>query len=480
MAKSRSASGILTAAIGVSARASNQLVLLCLTLVSTRFLAPAEFGVFALAAAATTLVRTVLYTGAYEYLLKAPDAKSTSTECLIVNAMAAATMSLGLLAFAFTAKRLFGTAELGWVVLALIPSNFIAMITAWQEALLLRGTRIRLYYAITLTTEIFAGVVAVVLFEMGWGIKALIAQTYVRAIVQALAYLTLKPTVLSTRPSLRMVREILNWSLSRYAGVAVGFLSNYSADFLLGAFLSTSASGLYRAGNRIATSVSDLFAQPARTFGVTLFSRQSAEGRSPDELWPKVMIACTALGWPALAGLAAVSGKLIPLALGHKWAAAAPLVSIFCLGKSFGIVSSVTGPLLVAYNHQKLALGLQTAGTVCSVTALFFFARYGVEAALWSGVATGSIMMLAQFGAVLWLFPASGRHLLKALPSVLAPTLATIAGAQLCLQLAPWGASHNKWLLTAAIILAGMLAWAFAALPFRRRIVQSAAALGGG
>ncbi len=480
MSRPRTLSGIANAATGVAARASNQLVLLFITVVATRFLVPAEFGVFSVAAASITFVRTILYSGAFEYLLKAKDAREASTECLIVNAVAAIVLSLVLVVFASFSKAIFGTPEVGRVLMLMLPSNLIAMATAWQEALLLRGGKIQLYYMLTFATEVCSGLAALLLFEAHWGTRALIAQTYFRTLGLGLAYLAIGRPVLSTRLSLPRTIEVAKWSLSRYAAIFVGFCFNYGADFILGAFLSTAAAGLYRAGNRIATAVADLFAQPTRTFGLTLFSRRAAMGQSAEDLWPKILTASTVIGWPALAGLATVSGSLVPLVLGPKWVGVAPLVSILCLLKSFSLVSAVTNTLLVAFNRQRMVLVVQTTASVATVGALIVFARLGVEAAAWS-------ITVASAGANIWLlvlaigtFPDSRRALLKALPTVAAPALATILGAQACIALATWNAHPNKWIVTAIVVGGGAVAWAAASLPFRRQILQSVQALGGG
>ena len=307
----KSLAAVAKAGTGVAARGSSQLVLLFVTIVATRFLVPAEFGVFSVAAACITLVRTILYSGAYEYLLKARDLDQVSTECLIVNGVVALTLSVFLSIFALYANHIFKVPNLCSVLLMLIPSNFISVFTAWQEAQLLRSGRIQIYYGTTLATEIASGAIALMLFEAHWGIGALVAQTYIRTIGLGSAYFLIQRPALSSAASLKVIKEVGRWALSRYATVFVGFAFNYGADFVLGIFMSTAASGLYRAANRIATAVSDIFAQPTRTFGVTLFSRRAAVGESPSDLWPKILTAAAVVGWPALAGLATASKFLI-------------------------------------------------------------------------------------------------------------------------------------------------------------------------
>jgi O-antigen/teichoic acid export membrane protein len=77
--------GLITAASGLAARASNQVFLIAVVLTATRYLGPAEFGVFSIAVIFTTLSRTLLYTGPSEFLLKASDPDEAGLACLLAR-----------------------------------------------------------------------------------------------------------------------------------------------------------------------------------------------------------------------------------------------------------------------------------------------------------------------------------------------------------------------------------------------------------
>src|SRR6185369_6432289 len=109
-------------------------------------LTPREFGVFALASIAVTLIRVMLHTGAFEFLLKAPSASDCSTECLVNNVALAVSLSLLLWLGGEGARLVSGPSEVIDVLVALAPSNLIAAFGAWRESLFLRTGRLKLYY----------------------------------------------------------------------------------------------------------------------------------------------------------------------------------------------------------------------------------------------------------------------------------------------------------------------------------------------
>ena len=472
----RSLGGALTAVTGIFGRAANQIIALIVTLMAARWLTPVTFGEFSIAAALATLSRAMLYAGAFEYLLKAPEGEEANTECLVINLGLAGAMA-GLLALvSLVAKPLFHSAEVGLLILALAPSSLLSAGANWQESQLLRSGRLKTYYGVTTVAEITAAIVAIVMILTGFGLTALVAQIYTRLFTLILTYRVMQRPTWSRAFSLTRAAQVARWSMARYGATAVGFFSNYSADILLGIILSPAATGLYRASHRMVTGVSDLISNPTRLTAVTVFSRRSAETLESGALWPNIAAATAFLGWTALAGLAAVSDQAVPLVLGRHWAAAGPIVAILCLQRAFSLIDGVTGPLLVAYSHIRDLLRVQFVMAIIGVVLLVAMGSYGVAAAALSSVIAAGITSLL-------LIAVAGRHfqgliagLTRVLPVAFLP--ATISG------LAAYGS--ERWAAMAGFspsfqvvsaIIAGIGAFLAVAAVLRRRIVECLQAL---
>ena len=188
----RGFAGVLAAITGLSVRAANQVVIFGVTLVAAHFLAPVDFGVFAIASAAIALIRTLMYTGAFEFLLKAPPGEECPTECFLINIVLAVVLTAGLLVLAPAAKWAFGTPEVGRMLIFMAPSNLMSAFAAWQESQILRAKRIQAYYVITAIAEAVAGLGAVGLLIGHFGLMALVGQVYLRTIVLMISYLILQ------------------------------------------------------------------------------------------------------------------------------------------------------------------------------------------------------------------------------------------------------------------------------------------------
>lgn len=456
-------------AIGPLSRAANQVVALGLTLVAVRFLSPEQFGVFALASIAITVIRTLLYSGPFEHLLKASSAAEQSSEALVSNLVIVALLSAVAAGLAMLLSLWGIGGDIALLLLILVPSNFVAAFSAWQEALILRTGRLTAYYILTFLAELLSTLVAVLLFLAQWGLYALVAQVYLRSILIALFYRLLQRPVLSDRFSAVMMRRMLLWSLPRYGSISLNLTSTYAVDLLLGAFLSPAATGIYRAGNRLVTAVSDIFSQPTRMFTLSLISKRVASNQPSTTPWTLIFTLAASVALAALAGLACVADSFVPMLMGEEWRLAAPVVSVLCIARAFQLLDAAMTPALVAHNQQRKLFLVHLVTTSLLVSLVLIFAPKGVVAVAWAVAAAAAVnTLLGLLLAGRYLEGATvslARHLVVALTPASAVVAAVAAGSA---ALATSGLPELAML--AATIAIGALAWSVAMLLLLSRI----------
>jgi O-antigen/teichoic acid export membrane protein len=352
---------------------------------------------------------------------------------LAVNFIVAAGLTAPLVLLVPFSAHVFGAAAVGPVLLALTPSNLISALAGWQESLVLRTGKLKTYYGVLVASEVLAGVVALVLLTLGYGLYALVAQIYVRNTAGLLGYLPLGATRFSERFSVGKTVEVMRWSVSRYLSVVLNFASTYGADIILGLLLSPAAAGLYRASNRIVTAVSDVIVQPARMIAMSAFSALAADGRGAEREWASFTTIAAVCGWSALGGLAVCAPMLVPLLLGPQWSGAAAIVPILCAARATVLLDALSGTMLVTYNRQRALFALQVAGTGITLAALLLSSRHGLVMAsfgvLAASAATSLMILLYAWRA----FPASAAEFRAQAPMLLAPVVATVLVAQLAM-----------------------------------------------
>ena len=461
-----------TAVIAMAARVSGQFAMVAVTLVATRHLAPADFGVFAIAGALVMLARTMLYTGPFEYLLKLPHDASQpqgAGACLAATLLVAAGWITLLSALGLAAPFVFRGGSVAPVILALAPSVLLGALAAFAESLLLRSGAVRRYYAITVLAEVGAGVAAIALLAAGWGLWALVLQIYTRTLLMALALGALGPPLALAGPPRALVAEVLRWSASRFGSVFVTFLANYSGDLILGVVLSPAASGLYRAANRMVTALADMFVQPAGMLALTTLAadRARGEGEGCPGAWPRLGALFAVIGWPALALLALFAHRIVPLALGPAWTAAAPVVAVFCIARMAALVAAVATAELIVTDQQGKILAVQTIAAIATAALTVLAAPYG---ALGAALAATCVALLAAAALALTALQQRDRPgLAEAAWLVLLPLVGAFGAALAADRVFGASAPQVALALPLACAAAGWLLAAWPVIPALRR-----------
>lgn len=467
--------GLASGSIGFLARAVSQLAVLGITVVATRVLGTAAFGAYAIALAFSYLSRNLLYVGPYEYLLKSPLTRTLAASCLAANLGIAGLMAGLVSVLALFTDRLFGTPDIGWLLVRLAPSFLLVALSSWCEALLLRQGAVRRYYAITVLGDIVGAAVAVGCLFAGLGLAALVAHAYARLGTMALAYLAGRGFRIEMVGDRTEIGAVLVWSRARYGASLLNFGSGYGADLVLGLLLSPAATGLYRAASRIVSALSDLFAQPLLKIAQTHVSARRAAGDGPGLGWLAMFGGIAAVAWAALAGLALAADAIVPFVLGEQWHAAAPLVVVFCFARSLLLIDAVTTPVLVAGDQQNFMLPIQTAVAVAVVVASVALAPWGPMPVAIAAAAIALAMSLLYARRALHIAGAPLSAFGAALAVAITPALA-VAAVRFAADLA----AVAGWTVHPLALLAAMAAGGIAGLVLvRRPLARSLAALAG-
>ncbi len=472
-----SKSGIISGGVGFLSRALVQLVLFGVMIVATRILSIEAFGSFALASLFLVLARALFYVGPYEYLLKTPDRDDLFGSCFAANLILATGSAILLCGVFGLAPMLFKTPNVGILIALLLPSLFLVAITAWYEAILLRGQHVRLYYLCTLAADCLGAAAAVALLLMDFGVFALVAQTYARLLTLLLVYSLNVRVWPFEKASWAHAKDIVRWSKSRYLAVILNFTSGYGSDLILGLMISPAATGLYRASNRIVSTVTDLFAQPLQKIAQTRISARYARNQDEGGLWLQMLSGVGAIGWAALGTLGLLAPQIVPMVLGEKWAEAAPIVTILCLARSFALLDAVTTSFLACHDQQRAMLRTQIITAALVIVIAWLTAPLGVTivAAAVGCVTTG---MSLTYGRMVMRLSGTNPSQLKALLMTAAPPVLTLLAALIVYNAF---ATPPKTLSMATFAALAVAATGFCigAFAVRGRILKAIGSLGG-
>jgi len=426
--------GLVWVGVGLLARSLSHASTLVLMLVAARLLSPDDFGAFVLSTALVAFGMLFIYSGAYEYLLRADDTALHADAAFSLLLSAALVLALLQLAGASLAAQWFHSPALADILWAFAVIPLAGCLSAWREALFLRDSgRVMRYNLIVIARDLTSLCIGLAGLWAGWGLAALVAWRLATALLGWLAW----RLAVSREPALDF--DAAHWrQVTAYGGGITGsrlakFAEANGVDILLGLMLQPAAVGVYRMASRIVTALVDLLAQPLARMTWVRVSEAARLGRQPQSecaLWHGLLLV---LAWPVLAFVAVEAPLLTRLLLGPQWVSAGSAVTGLALAAMVRTSTFSLEPLFATAGHSMvlmrlrfvtagLSLSLVAAGALGGVTAVAYgqvgasaagvvlivaSARRhaGLDVMLWARSFARPCAVLLGMGLVAWMVP---------------------------------------------------------------------------
>lgn len=466
-----------------ASRVGVQMLAFAVVVVASRHLDLAQFGMFALASAVAVILCSLLYTGFYEGLLRASDVEREAPTVLLL--MMGAGLGFGIVMLA-AAAALGATGRGEGVAALLAPMALVPVLaapTAWCEALGVRRGAVRAAAVLTLVAEGIGFVALVVAFRLDAGAAALV---WCRLSATAAALLLKIPLAKTSLAYLPLARGVPAWSFQRvvareawtrarplYGASFSRLMGGYGTDIVLGLVLSPAAVGAFRAGSRVAGTGAEVIVRPMHAIAWSRYARLEREGAlgTLRAAWLRDTAFLLAVAWPAMAGLALLSGPITRVVLGSEWLSAAPVIAVLALARAFAAADMLVDPVLVCTARAGTQMRLRAWSALVALALAALAAPFGPAAAAGgvfvAAVGTAGVALALARHAT----GASGRDLREALVPGGALTALVVGSAAIA-----WGAlggTAAPLLAVAGCILAAGAIWAplFGALLLRGRLV---------
>lgn len=372
------------------------------TLLAARFLVPSDYGIYTIAAVFMLLLQDLTFTGASHFLVTQDESDgdlfSTGFWSIVIFSLVS---SLVLVLAAPLLARLFDAPDLGSMLQFMALAQPVTAYFSWISSILQRKQNMLMFYKLLIfqnITSLFGGLLALLIFQ---SLIALIIFYYIKAFSGTLFCLIFARQFPRLSVNFRLFQKIFRYSGNLYATRFLQFFSNYGADLVLGAFLSTAAAGIYRLGNRIAVLPIELIGQPVRTFAL---SQYGAANRSAASFAPITLrLASTMTFLMGCAGftVAIFGTEIFATFFLPAYLPAVPIVIALVVRSMLGIFDSLVDPMLAAANKTRLVLIHRSIWAGVSVFVILVAAPFGGEVVAWSlaGVMLGASAMAAGLAA---------------------------------------------------------------------------------
>ena len=339
------------------------------TLVLVRLLAPADFGLVALAASFSVSIEAFSWIGIEEGVIrhKSPSPAMMDT-AFTLSVLRGLLICLIVAALAWPAAKFFGEPRLAWVLVALgvavLIENFINVGTIEFR----RDFTFHREFQLYLLPRILSICVAIGSASVLHTYWALLAGIVSNQVFRVVVSYTMHPY----RPRFRLSewREMAGYSAWNSVISGAGALRDRVDTLMVGRLMSSSSVGFYALGYEIAAlPVTELIA-PLTRAAFAGFAASYREETDAGQTWVRLVSSMALLTFPAGVGMSAVAAPLIQLAFGPGWEAAVPVMQVLGIPLCLTVFGMVAQTLFLAHGHMRTSLAITAGATLVRLLLL--------------------------------------------------------------------------------------------------------------
>jgi lipopolysaccharide exporter len=403
-------------------RMATRVMGLASTLVLVRLLAPAEFGLVAIALSFIGSIDQFSQIGVEEAVVRMPSPeRRTYDTAFTMIALRCVLIAVITVAAAWPVAAFFKEPRVAPIMLAIAGVTVIAGFENVGVQDFRREMRFDQEFTFQAVPR-FAGIIATICVALIWrNYWALIIGTAVTRVGRVAMSYAMHP--LRPRFSLSAWRDLVGFSLWTWAICVARVLRDQPTTFIIGRTLGPAGLGMLGVGSEIALLPMSEIVMPMGRSMFSAFALARRSGEDVEAIFRRLIGMTAMLTMPASIGLALMAIPLVRLMLGPEWMDAAPLLQVVAVGGAFAVLGHACHAQFDAFGllRQDLLAILFSAAT-----------RLALVAALvpWFGLLGGAVgvalsLLLEPVGYLMlkWrAMPFSARALAGA---VIRPVLAT-------------------------------------------------------
>ncbi len=358
------------------------------TLVLVRLLAPADFGLIALANGFMQSVDGLMSLGTEEAVIRThnPD-RAVYDTAFTLTAMRGLFVAFLVAVAAFPAADLFGESRLGPVLLVVAVLPLLDGLSNIGTVDFRRNMTFHKEFALMVLPK-FGGILAAIL-------AAILLRSYVAMLCGMLVNRTLRMIMtyvmhpLRPRFSLRAWPALVGYSLWTWLLSLAALLRDRSDSLILGRLAGPASLGFYSVGAEIAALPMTEFIEPLGRAAFAGFAAAGQEGADIRTTFLRLIGFSALLAFPVGIGLSAVAAPLTHLALGSGWDAAIPVLQVLGIAGTMLVFGHLSQHFLSARALLRPLVAIALGGAGLRIALLFaLIPPFGVTgAALAAGLA---------------------------------------------------------------------------------------------
>lgn len=437
------------------------------TVVVAHLVSPRDFGIFAMATAATTIINVFMQFGLAKYLMREADpGRDMLRAVFTVNVIMSLGYSGAILLGALSAGQLFGSAEVGQFLLVFAIFPIFAMMEFIPAALCAREMKFGVIAALAVVRAVVMAAVTLALAFSGFAYMSFAWAQVAAWIATSVCF-----NIIVWRPDVWRLRFNGMQSILQFGAQMIGIsgvtqLGTRAGEMFLGSTLGLASLGLYARASSLPTTLHGTIYAAGSNVIFSRLSRDLRETGAFHLTYVRFMRLLLGLLWPMLFGLAVLAGPIIHNLYGPKWQAAATPLSLLTIATAITVGIGMTAELFILRHQTGRQVRIEGLRAVAGFVMFACGVMISLSAAALAKVAEALVAAMLYRLAMIEMLDGPAGELRRVYVEGLSLSAAATLPSFIAMCWTGWSEKVSLGILAFSIIVGGLL---WLALLFRLR-----------
>ena len=435
-----------------------------------RILSPSDYGLLAMIAVFNAIAIAFVNSGFGNALVRKPDlTENDNSTAFYFNIVAGVVMAGVIWMIAPLVAKFYDKPILCQLLrvegLLLIISSF----TIVQNAQLSRALNFKAKMIINVTSQVLAGVIAIVAAYRGFGVWSLVIQHIASGIIRMILLWVLSPWRPRGRWDKRSFGYLWGYGSKLLASGVLDTIYGNIYPIVIGKFYSAADLGQYTRATHYAYMPSKGLTSVLQQVSFPVLSQIQEDTERLANSYRRMLRFSVFIVFPIMIGMLALARPLVIALVTDKWAPCVPYLRVICLASMWYPVHAINLSLLQVKGRSDLFLRLEIIKKVIITVAVFVCVPFGVIGICYGAVCTSLInLAINTYYTGKLIYVGFIRQMLDMTPTLLA---SLAMGAAVYFAVMPF---DNNWVKLAIGIPLGMVLYLAIAKVFRMPELQEA------
>lgn len=354
---------------------------LLVQVILARLLMPEDFASLAIIAAIVNYLGLFVQSGLSVAVVQKSNLTSKDIATLTtISLLAALVMYIGLFFAAPVISNYYDVGDLVLPIRVMGVTLFIFAFNSIQTGLLQRKMQFRTIFFRSMLATPLSGIIGITMAYLGYGIWALIAFNISNTLIIVLFMNMIPELRLKLGFSLQSAKELYSFSIKILGTSLVSAGGDTVRTLTIGKHFNANQLAYFDRGLSYSGLVTQVVNTSLSSVMLPVLSRQQEDMSNLRNMVRKSVGMSSFLMIPVLVMIAVVSEPLVRIILSEKWVPCAIYLSIFCLLRIPGIITSIDKQAYYALGKSQIGLYYEIFLLAANLISLFFMLDYGVLA----------------------------------------------------------------------------------------------------